>query len=95
MIAAGVVTAFLYTEIGLAGLLPLLGVVFLPRLLVPIMLRDAPIWDLSIGEATARYAGGLAEVLGLSSSAAPGPARRRHPRRRAGRASPVSTSSTP
>jgi hypothetical protein len=67
VIAAGIVTAFLYTEIGLAGLLPLLGVVFLPRLLVPIMLRDAPIWDLSIGEATARYAGGLAEVLGLSS----------------------------
>jgi hypothetical protein len=68
MILAGVVTVFLYGEIGLAGLLPLAGVVFLPRLLVPIMLRDAPIWDLSIGEATARYAGGLADVLGLSSS---------------------------
>ena len=85
VIAASVVTALLYDEIGLVGLLPLLGVVFLPRLLVPIMLRDAPIWDLSIGEATARYAGGLAEVLGLSSIAAPDPARRRHPPRRRAR----------
>ena len=68
MIVAGVVTAFLYSEIGIAGLVPLAGVVFLPRLLVPVMLHDGPIWNLSIGDATARYARGLAGVLGLSSS---------------------------
>jgi hypothetical protein len=68
MIAAAAVTAFLYHEVGLVGLLPLVGVVLLPRLLVPMMLRDIPIRDLTISEATARYAGGLAEVLGLSSS---------------------------
>ena len=68
MIVAGVVTAFLYSEIGTAGLVPLAGVVLLPRLLVPILLHDGPIWNLSIGDATARYARGLASVLGLSAS---------------------------
>ena len=37
-------------------------------LLVPQLLRDIPIWELSIGEATARYAGGLANVLGLNGT---------------------------
>jgi HD domain-containing protein len=68
MIAAAAATAFLYSEVGIVGLLPLVGVVFLPRLLVPMLLRDIPIRDLTVSEATARYAGGLAEVLGLSSS---------------------------
>jgi riboflavin transporter FmnP len=68
LIAMSAVTAFLYTEVGLAGLLPLAAIVFIPRLLVPQLLRDIPIWDLSVDEATARYAGGLANVLGLSSS---------------------------
>jgi len=68
VIAMSAVTAFLYTEVGLAGLLPLAAIVFIPRLLVPQLLRDIPIWDLSVDEATARYAGGLANVLGLSSS---------------------------
>ena len=67
-IAAGVLTTLLYAEIGVAGLLPLAGVVFIPRLLVPELLRDIPVWELNIGEATARYAGGLANVLGLDSS---------------------------
>jgi HD domain len=66
--SAGAVTAFLYTEVGVAGLLPLIGVVFLPRLLVPQLLRDIPVSDLRIDEATARYALGLAGVLGLDSS---------------------------
>ena len=67
LITMSAVTAFLYTEVGLAGLLPLAVIVFIPRLLVPQLLRDIPIWDLSVDEATARYAGGLASVLGLSS----------------------------
>jgi hypothetical protein len=67
LITMSAVTAFLYTEVGLAGLLPLAVIVFIPRLLVPQLLRDIPIWDLSVDEATARYAGGLANVLGLSS----------------------------
>jgi hypothetical protein len=68
MIAAAAATAFLYSEVGIVGLLPLIGVVFFPRLLVPSLLHDIPIRDLTVSEATARYAGGLAEVLGLSSS---------------------------
>jgi len=68
MIAAAAATAFLYTEVGIVGLLPLAGVVFLPRLLVPMLLRDIPIRDLTVSEATARYAGGMAEMLGLGSS---------------------------
>ena len=94
MIVAAAVTAFLYTEVGLAGLLPLAGVVFIPRLLVPQLLRDIPIWDLSVDEATARYAGGLANVLGLSSAPAPGAARRRHASGRPALASPAWTTST-
>ena len=81
MIVAAVVTAFLYSEIGLAGLVPLAGVVFLPRLLVPIVLRDVPIWDLSIGEATARYARGTGQRARPQLIPAPGPARCRHARR--------------
>jgi hypothetical protein len=61
-------TAFLYTELGLVGLLPLAGIVFIPRLLVPQLLRDIPIRELSIAEATSHYAGGLANVLGFSST---------------------------
>jgi hypothetical protein len=67
LIVAGAGTAFLYTEIGLVGLVPLAGIVFLPRLLVPQLLRDIPIRHLSVEEATARYTGGLADVLGLAS----------------------------
>jgi hypothetical protein len=40
--------------------------VFIPRLLVPALLRDIPVAELSISEATARYARGLANVLGLT-----------------------------
>jgi hypothetical protein len=68
LIAAAAVTAFLYTELGLIGLLPLIGVVGLPRMLVPPLLHDLPISDLSIGEATGRYANGLADLLGLDSA---------------------------
>jgi hypothetical protein len=68
LIALSALTAFLYTEVGIAGMVPLATIVFIPRLLVPQLLRDIPIWDLSMDEATVRYAGGLADVLGLSSS---------------------------
>jgi hypothetical protein len=68
VIALSAGTAFLHTEVGLAGLAPLAAIVFIPRLLVPQLLRGIPIWDLSMDEATARYADGLANVLGLSSS---------------------------
>jgi hypothetical protein len=68
MILAATAAAFLYHEFGIVGLAPLVGVVFLPRLLVPILLRDIPIRDLTISEATARYANGIAEMLGLSST---------------------------
>jgi hypothetical protein len=68
LLAAGALATFLYAEIGVAGLLPLAGIVFIPRLLVPELLRDIPVCELGIGEATARYAGGLANVLGLNAT---------------------------
>ena len=68
MIVAATAIAFLYDQVGIPGLVPLVGVVFLPRLLVPILLRDIPIRDLSVSEATARYASGIGEMLGLSAA---------------------------
>jgi hypothetical protein len=68
LIASAAACALLHAEVGLVGLAPLAAVVFLPRLLVPLLLRNVPIRDLSLGEATIRYAGGLADVLGLGSS---------------------------
>jgi hypothetical protein len=67
LIAAGTGTAFLYTELGLVGLLPLVAVIGLPRVLVPQLLYDLPISDLSVAEATGRYGQGIADVLGLDS----------------------------
>jgi hypothetical protein len=68
LIAAGTLTAFLYTELGLVGLLPLIAVIGLPRLLVPQLLYDMPVSDLSVAEATSRYGQGIADVLGLDSA---------------------------
>ena len=68
LVAAAVAVAFLYTELGMVGLFPLAGIVFVPRLLTPQLLRDIPIRDLGIDEATARYAGGLADVFSFSSA---------------------------
>ena len=44
LIAAGVLTALLYTEISIAGLLPLAALVFIPLMLVPELLRDIRVW---------------------------------------------------
>ena len=68
MLVAAAAIVFLYEQFGVVGFLPLAGVVFIPRLLVPVMLRDIPVAELSVSEATARYAGGLADVLGLSGA---------------------------
>ena len=67
MLVAAAVTAFLYEQFGVVGFLPLAGVLFIPRLLVPALLRDVPVAELSIAEATALYVRGLANVLGLSA----------------------------
>jgi hypothetical protein len=67
LIAAGTATAFLYTEIGVAGLLPLVAVIGLPRVLVPQLLYDMPVSELTVAEATGRYGQGIADVLGLDS----------------------------
>ena len=66
LLTAAAGTTYLYVEFGLAGLVPLAGIVFIPGLMVPELMRAVPISELTIGEATARYAGGLANVLGLS-----------------------------
>lgn len=68
MLLAATATAFLHDQFGVVGFLPLVGVVFIPRLLVPVMMRDIPVGELSVPEATARYVRGLADVLGLSGA---------------------------
>lgn len=68
MLVVAAATVFLYDQFGIVGFLPLVGVVFIPRLLVPAMLRDIPVAELSVSEATARYARGLADVLGLGGA---------------------------
>ena len=67
MIVAAVVTAFLYSEIGIAGLFPWRAS-FLAASAGAHPLARWPDLDLTVREATARYAGGIAGVLGLSSS---------------------------
>jgi hypothetical protein len=68
LIWAATGVAFLYEEIGLPGLLPLIGIVFLPRLLVPALMRDIPVSELGHADATARYAAGIADVLALTAA---------------------------
>lgn len=65
LIGAALLTIFLYDQIGIAGLAPLGLILFLPRLLMPLIMETEPVSALSRSQATALYASGLADELGL------------------------------
>jgi hypothetical protein len=67
LIGAALLTIFLYDQIGIAGLAPLGLILFLPRLLTPLVMKTEPVSTLSRSQATALYASGLADELGLDS----------------------------
>ena len=65
LLIVGALTAFLYVQLGVVGLAPLLGLLVLPRLLTPRLVRARPLSELQRAEATAVYAGAIADVLHL------------------------------
>jgi hypothetical protein len=65
MIAAGVLTAFLYTRIGVFALGLFAVIVVIPQYLLPILLRPSPVRELPYPKAVALYANSIAHVLGL------------------------------
>jgi hypothetical protein len=65
MIAAGVVTAFLYTRIGVLALGLFSFTVVIPQYLLPILLRPRPVSEIPYPEAVALYARAIAHVRRL------------------------------
>ena len=78
LITMSAVTAFLYTEVGLAGLLPLASDRLHPAPARAPVLRDIPIWDLSVDEADRTLRGRPGRCVGPELGPAPGAGRRRH-----------------
>ncbi|MEX0993873.1 MAG: HD domain-containing phosphohydrolase [Solirubrobacterales bacterium] len=70
MCGATVLIAFAYWKVGIVGLLLVVGLVMLPRLLIPLMWRSKPIAELELTDATAVYAESLGGVLALDRSRA-------------------------
>src|SRR5206468_1931650 len=65
MIATGVVTAFLYTRVGVLALALFAALVVIPQVLLPILLRPRPVSALPYPQAVALYAGAIARTLKL------------------------------
>jgi HD domain-containing protein len=65
LIAAGVGIAFLYVEVGIAGLTPLVGVLLLPRIVIARRRGARPVSELERPAATAVYAEAIADALRL------------------------------
>jgi hypothetical protein len=65
MIATGVVTAFLYTRVGVLALALFAALVVIPQVLLPIVLRPRPVSALPYPQAVALYAGAIARTLKL------------------------------
>ena len=65
LIATAVLSAFLYDQVGVPGLAPLGGILVLPRVLTPRLIKDVPVSELERSEATAFYAQAIADVLDL------------------------------
>jgi hypothetical protein len=68
LLAMGTVTALLYEELGLAGLLPLVFLVLVPRAFVPLLSRSRDPTGLALPQATALYARAMAETLDLDAT---------------------------
>jgi hypothetical protein len=65
MIGAGVVTAFLYSHIGVLALAVFAVIVVIPQNVLPVLLRPRPVREVPYQRAVACYAKSIARVLGL------------------------------
>jgi hypothetical protein len=65
MIAIGIVTAFLYTRVGVLALALFAGLVVIPQALLPVLLRPRPVSELPYPKAVALYARVIAQALKL------------------------------
>jgi hypothetical protein len=65
MIAIGVLTAFLYTQVGVLALALFAALVVIPQALLPILLRPRPVSDLPYPQAVELYALAIAQALKL------------------------------
>jgi hypothetical protein len=65
MIGVGVLTAFLYSHIGVLALALFTMIVMIPQYLLPVLLRPRPVRELPYQKAVALYARGIAHVLDL------------------------------
>ena len=65
MIAVGVVTAFLYTQMGVFALVVFSVIVVIPQYALPLLLRPRPVRDVPYPNAVALYTGAIGRVLGL------------------------------
>jgi hypothetical protein len=69
MIGAGVLTAFLYSHIGVLALAVFAVTVVIPQNVAPVLLRPRPLRDIPYERAVALYAKSIARVLGLDRAA--------------------------
>lgn len=69
MIGAGVLTAFLYSHIGVLALALFAVIVVIPQNVLPVLLRPRPVRELRYQTAVALYAKSIARVLGLGRAA--------------------------
>jgi hypothetical protein len=69
MIGAGVLTAFLYSHIGVLALALFAVTVVIPQNVLPLLLRPRPVRELPYQSAIALYAKSIARVLGLDRAA--------------------------
>jgi HD domain len=65
MVAIGVLTAFLYTRIGILALALFTVVVLVPQTVLPLLLRPRPMGELKPSQAAAKYAMALAQAMKL------------------------------
>jgi hypothetical protein len=65
MIGAGVLTAYLYSLIGVVALALFAVIVVIPQYVLPVLLRPRPVREVPYPKAVALYARSIAHVLGL------------------------------
>jgi hypothetical protein len=65
MVVAGVLTAFLYTHIGVLALGLFCLIVVVPQYALPVLLRPRPVSEMPYAKAVALYSKSIARVLGL------------------------------
>jgi hypothetical protein len=69
MIGAGVITAFLYSHVGVLALAAFAVIVVIPQNVLPVLLRPRPVCEIPYQRAVALYAKSIARMLGLDRAA--------------------------